>query len=466
MLAGLLPAVLTLLAAPASPSLHAVTSSADNDLVALLKSARGRAVISTAPSWRDAISAASPGDGLLLLADGYPAAQTAAPAELWVAAAAKRLKIFLEYPAQLPLTSSWVPPPPPPPPPPPGIAPCLPRPADLLPHKGFAAHFEYRNHDEALCAPRGNKVWIMINFIIHYHYYDIFSLYQVWINTSFTGQQCGDRDDVIWQHLVTKHPRPGIPAGDCSWNGSSTPEYSGKGCGIAPQWSNSKTDPGTQNVTQFMPMWFCPPAGYKRAPIGGIWTGGRGISGHNSVKECEAQCGASGACVGFSLEDADVSGSTGCTIYTSMKGDVTPRPKTTAYVKLHPGPPPPPPGPPPPPPSPPPPKPVTLSNWNALRPSTGAQPAFYRGVMQPRMSANVAAAWKRAGLSGLDIIEHYAAQITSPTGWATHSNAPYCHGSTQPTVDCTLEQSATVHAYSTIAAGFGKKLLSRFCAHY
>ena len=52
--------------------------------------------------------------------------------------------------------------------------------------------------------------------------------------------------------------------------------------------------------------------------------------------------------------------------------------------------------------------------------------------MQPRMSKSVAAAWKRAGLSGLDIIEHYAAQITSPSGWPSKSIAPYCHGSTTP----------------------------------
>lgn len=214
-------------ASPApNPTIHAVTATSTNDLLALLKSA-GHAV-NIASSWRDAISVANPGDGLLLLADGYPKVQTATPVALWTAAAAKRLKVFLEYPAELPLNTSWVPPPPSPPPP--GMTPCLPRPANLTPHKGFPAHFEYRNHDEALCAPRGNKVWI---------------------NTSFVGQQCGDRDDIIWQHLVTKHPRPGLPANACSWSGNSTPEYAGTGCGIAPQWSsaNRHADPGTRNVS-------------------------------------------------------------------------------------------------------------------------------------------------------------------------------------------------------------------------
>ena len=225
MAAGMIAAVAALLAAPSSPALHAVTGNpSTNDLLTLLKSA-GQAV-NTSPSWRNAISAASPGDGLLLLADGYPSAQTEVPATLWTAAAAKRLKVFVEYPAELPLNTSWAPPPPPSP----STAPCLPRPAEVPPHKDFPAHFEYHNHDEALCAPEGNKVWI---------------------NTSFTGQQCGDRDDIIWLSLVTKDPRPGLPAGACSWSGNSTPEYAGKGCGIAPQWANSPNNPGTQNVSHF-----------------------------------------------------------------------------------------------------------------------------------------------------------------------------------------------------------------------
>ena len=378
----------------------------------------------------DAVKLAAPGDGLLLLADSYLAAQTATPAALWAAAGAKKLKVFLEYPAQLPLnTTGYTPPKPGPSRPPP----CLPRPAALPPKKGIPALFEYRNHDEALCASRGNKVWI---------------------NTTFAGGQCGGRDDILWQSLVTKHPRGGLSPTACSWAASVTPEYCGKGCGIAPVWSNAANDPGTQNVTQFIPMWFCPPAGYERNTAGGTWEGGSaGRYVHaRPVAACEEQChGSPIKCLAFSVQDADVPNSTGCTIYTPATNfsAFTPRLKTTAYVKPRP------PSPPPPPRPPPLSKPMTLRNWNALRESTGAQPAAYRGVMQPRMSAAVAAAWKRAGLNGLDIVEHWAAQITAPSGWPVRSLTPYCHGATAPPkVDCTLEEVATVHAYSTIAAGY------------
>jgi hypothetical protein len=152
----------------------------------------------------------------------------------------------------------------------------------------------------------------------------------VWINTTFAGAQCGGRDDILWQSLVTKHPRGGLSPTACSWAGNATPEYAGNGCGVAPVWGNAASDPGTQNVTQFIPMWFCPPAGYERSPVGGTWEGGSaGRYIHaGPVAACEEQCrGSPTECLAFSLQDADVRNSTGCTIYTC--------PRRPGAVKRH-----------------------------------------------------------------------------------------------------------------------------------
>lgn len=97
-----------------------------------------------------------------------------------------------------------------------------------------------------------------------------------------------------------------------------------------------------------------------------------------------------------------------------------------------------------------------LKAWNALRPTAAANPTSYRGVLAPRLAPELAASWARAGLKPLDAFEHHAAASTMPRSWPEHA-ARYCHGvapGQTPRVDCALERAATVHAYSTIFAGY------------
>ena len=49
-----------------------------------------------------AVEAAAEGDGVLLLADGYPQQTTAVPPDVFAQAAHKRLRVYVEYPASLP----------------------------------------------------------------------------------------------------------------------------------------------------------------------------------------------------------------------------------------------------------------------------------------------------------------------------------------------------------------------------
>jgi len=49
-----------------------------------------------------AVAQAKAGDGILILADDYPARQTPVPDEVYQSAAARKLRLYVEYPAALP----------------------------------------------------------------------------------------------------------------------------------------------------------------------------------------------------------------------------------------------------------------------------------------------------------------------------------------------------------------------------
>jgi len=95
LLAGLLPAP----AAAAAPPRLTCVCRADNDLFVAL--GQSGYAVARADDPTAGVAAAAPGSGLLLLADDYPAAGPAVPAELLAAAAAKQLKLFVEFPAAL-----------------------------------------------------------------------------------------------------------------------------------------------------------------------------------------------------------------------------------------------------------------------------------------------------------------------------------------------------------------------------
>ena len=93
-------------------SLIFVTTDVDSDVVSLLqRSNHGAAVVRRVASADAALHEAAAGDTVLFLADGYPHSQLAEPAlataaddreEFWRQAAAKGVKVFLEFPAELP----------------------------------------------------------------------------------------------------------------------------------------------------------------------------------------------------------------------------------------------------------------------------------------------------------------------------------------------------------------------------
>ena len=77
-----------------------LSCSPDNDLYQAL--AASDIACTRYDTGRQAVAAASPGSGVLILADGYPEKATAIPEELLKEAAAKKLRLFVEYPAALP----------------------------------------------------------------------------------------------------------------------------------------------------------------------------------------------------------------------------------------------------------------------------------------------------------------------------------------------------------------------------
>ena len=251
--------------------------------------------------------------------------------------------------------------------------------------------------------------------------------------------------------MVTVDPRKGLAPAQCNFSGAGaadpSTEYAGF-CGVAPAGTSSQGV--LNNVTAAVPVWLCPPTGYVRAPVGGEWAGGQLRGQGLTLEQCAAACTATVDCRAFAVSDAS-----GCKLWPGKElSGFVPATNTSAFLS---------PGalPPPPPPVLPKPRPITLQRWTALRPSTGAQPAAFRGVLAPRMPAAVAAAWERVGLRPLAVIEHFATESTMPSEWHVYSKT-FCHGIApseqhkHPELDCTLERTAGVfvHAYSTVAAGY------------
>jgi hypothetical protein len=245
------------------------------------------------------------------------------------------------------------------------------------------------------------------------------------------------RDQLRWDSLETPHST--LSPAQCRWNSTNAPEYTGTGCGIAPV-DGGQNNCG-ENVTDHLPMIFCPPAGFDRA-AGGGWTKGTS-HGTLSVDACAAACRHAAGCSAFAVSDALV-----CDTFDGVLQGFTAKANTSSYRKVaahNATKPPPPPA-----------RPIKLKSWQALRPSTGAQPAAFQGVLAPRLPQAVAAGWARAGMPPLGMFMHHAAQSTLPESWPLYAPR-YCHsvknGTWRP-LDCSIETGAVVHAYSTIAAGF------------
>lgn len=412
----LVPLLVVLHAWVSHASLIFVTTDTDNDVLSLLEKApAGGAAATAVRSAPDALKQSKSGDTILFMADDYPHTQLGTPAiggdqdEFWRQAASKGVKVFLEFPSELPRNAT-------PSPPKAEDLPCLPRPATITP--GMPVNFTYVNRDRSLCAAMNCDSGT--------------------VETYFHGRHCGMRDQLIWDTFATPHSRPGLPPAACRWNRTNAPEYTGTGCGIAPVYAG-KNSCG-ENITEYLPMIFCPPLGFHRAALSGRWTGGK-PRGTLSVDACAAACRQVSGCSAFAVSDAS-----GCDIFTGQLQGFTPDANTTAYLRgaghhnktkipSHP---------------------IKLKSWQALRPTTGAQPAAYLGVLAPRLPQGVAAGWARVGMPQLGIIMHHAAQSTMPQSWPVYA-ATYCHSvpaGERSTLDCSIENGTVVHAYSTIAAGF------------
>jgi hypothetical protein len=392
-----------------------VTSDAANDVLGLLKAAARHQQIKLAETGAAALGVAQPGDTIFFVADFFPHVQTEVPPSFWRLAAAKKVKVVLEFPATLPINTSFV------------LkkhgrnsTPCLPR---EVAQRTSSVAYTYVNHDHNLCSD-GHKE-------VHTHY---------------RGVICNRRDDIQWQHMFTTDPVPGLTPAQCNWTEANSVEYSGH-CGVAPVQMGKPPCPGN-NASALVPVWLCPPSGFDRTPTGGMWSGGQLYGDDLDLEQCAAACNAKGGCKGFAVSD-----DSGCKLFSELK-DFTPAASTSSFMSTAELPPPPPP------PPPPEPTPITLQRWTTLRPSTGAQPTPFRGVLAPRMPPAVEAAWMRVGLKPLDLVDHYATESTMPSSWRVYST--YCQhipvGEQDLDLDCTLERTAGVfvHAYSTVVAGFAR----------
>jgi len=93
-------AILTGLSAgtsPARPMLVFACAARNDAYVAICRSSRRKFARFDAPS--EAIHRAPTGAGVLLLAERYPTERTPVPADMMEIAAAKRLRIYVEYPS-------------------------------------------------------------------------------------------------------------------------------------------------------------------------------------------------------------------------------------------------------------------------------------------------------------------------------------------------------------------------------
>ena len=88
----------TLLLASPALAVFTICGSAGNDLVAALPADQVHRVNTPA----EAIDQAAEGSAVLVLADGYPAKQTAIPGDFYDRAAQKHLRLYVEYPSFIP----------------------------------------------------------------------------------------------------------------------------------------------------------------------------------------------------------------------------------------------------------------------------------------------------------------------------------------------------------------------------
>ena len=84
--------------AAAAPNLFLVSRSPDNDVVRLLLGVKAGVRIARVATANAALTAAGPGDAVLLLADGYPAVRTAVPTNLSLVARARGIRAYVEFP--------------------------------------------------------------------------------------------------------------------------------------------------------------------------------------------------------------------------------------------------------------------------------------------------------------------------------------------------------------------------------
>jgi hypothetical protein len=96
----LAPVVLALaLAGPAGAAIH-LSCAPDNDLHRVL--VENRIPITRHDNPARAVGRAAEGDGVLILADGYPAAVTEIPPEVYATSARKSLRLYVEFPGAIP----------------------------------------------------------------------------------------------------------------------------------------------------------------------------------------------------------------------------------------------------------------------------------------------------------------------------------------------------------------------------
>ena len=255
-----------------NPKIIFVTRDTNNDVLGLLKQAvppPPTGTVHVAATAVDALKLARAGDTIAFFADGFPREQTRVPPSFWSSAAARDVNVVLEFPAQLPINTSFVakknasaPP-------------CLPRANPRGEEEGTrggggggqSVSFVYANHDKYLCSD-GAK-------IVHTHY---------------TGDVCNQRNDIQWHHMFTTDPVGGLAPAQCNWTGpgSADPstEYSGF-CGVAPVGGHPDTG---NNVTAVVPVWLCPPPGFERTPVGGEWEGGQRHGQDLTVDQCATAC--------------------------------------------------------------------------------------------------------------------------------------------------------------------------------
>jgi hypothetical protein len=150
------------------------------------------------------------------------------------------------------------------------------------------------------------------------------------MNTRYSGRICDGREDIAWAQLRTLNaPGPVVKkqpyCKNESWTAANAAAYTGR-CGVAP-WVAEAHTPGV-NVTAVVPVWLCPPPGFRRAASGGSWAN-RVRRGALTVEGCATACRAVSDCKGFAISDAE-----GCGLFHStLRLPFTLHGNTSTYVK-------------------------------------------------------------------------------------------------------------------------------------